>query len=168
MTTPMISFCTADRTTVDSHLNWLFWSSRYTVQPVLNLSRTSDPETVYGMYRMREEAEQAFDATNDRVYLHTADGVRGRNRRCVWMRPYRNCRKSMPWFTVQGLSLWRHRRNRRKWPVSSGWSYPLRSWERGCFHSCCQSNYCSGFYFWSFVFSGCKLRDFSWEVFYIS
>ncbi|EQD29094.1 transposase [mine drainage metagenome] len=40
-----------------------------------------DPENVYGMYKMREEVEQAFDAMkneleNDKVYLHTVDGVR--------------------------------------------------------------------------------------------
>ena len=41
-----------------------------------------DPETVYGMYKMREEVEQAFDAMkndleNDKAYLHTTDGIRG-------------------------------------------------------------------------------------------
>ncbi len=41
-----------------------------------------DPEIIYGMYKMREEVEQAFDAMkneleNDKAYLHTTDGIRG-------------------------------------------------------------------------------------------
>ena len=41
-----------------------------------------DPESIYGMYKMREEVEQAFDAMkneleNDKAYLHTTDGIRG-------------------------------------------------------------------------------------------
>ncbi len=41
-----------------------------------------DPEDIYGMYKMREEVEQAFDAMkneleNDRGYLHSTDGIRG-------------------------------------------------------------------------------------------
>ena len=42
----------------------------------------SDPESIYGMYKMREEVEQAFDAMkneleNDKAYLHTTEGIRG-------------------------------------------------------------------------------------------
>ena len=42
----------------------------------------NDPETVYCMYKMRGEVEQAFDAMkndleNDKAYLHTTDGIRG-------------------------------------------------------------------------------------------
>ena len=41
-----------------------------------------DLETVYGIYKMREEVEQAFDAMknqleNDKAYLHTTNGIRG-------------------------------------------------------------------------------------------
>ncbi|MEM0134982.1 MAG: IS1634 family transposase, partial [Thermoplasmatales archaeon] len=46
----------------------------------------ADPNSVYEMYRDREEVEQAFDAMkneleNDKAYVHTAEGIGGYLRR---------------------------------------------------------------------------------------
>lgn len=89
-----------------------------------------DPETVYGMYKMREEVEQTFDAMKneleiDKVYLHTIDGIRGYFfllfislhiylRILGTLRRWRYRRRYTLWSTVQECPLQRCRRNHKK------------------------------------------------------